>query len=177
MAADDRPRRHPDTAFRPVGEDGGLVVLPTRQEVKVLNPVGIKIFSLLDGEHTIAQIARAVVEEFEEVGMERIAARDAELLEYATASLSAIPGLHLIGTASERSAIISFVLEGIHPHDAATVLDLDGIAVRAGHHCAQPVMSRFGLPATVRASLAFYNTRDEIDALAAGVRRVLEVFR
>ena len=71
MAADDRPRRHPDTAFRPVGEDGGLVVLPTRQEVKVLNPVGIKIFSLLDGEHTIAQIARAVVEEFEEVGMEQ----------------------------------------------------------------------------------------------------------
>jgi cysteine desulfurase/selenocysteine lyase len=112
----------------------------------------------------------------ERIGMERIAARDAELLGYATAALQAIPGLHLVGRAAEKSAIISFVLEGIHPHDVATVLDLEGIAVRAGHHCAQPVMTRFGLPATVRASLAFYNSREDIDALAEGVKRVFEVF-
>jgi cysteine desulfurase/selenocysteine lyase len=118
----------------------------------------------------------AAVDYLEAFGMERIAAHDAELLEYATGLLSSIPGLRLIGTAPERSAIISFVLEGIHPHDAATVLDLEGIAIRAGHHCAQPVMARFGLPATIRASLAFYNTSEEADALAAGVRRVFEVF-
>jgi len=118
----------------------------------------------------------AAVDYLDAIGMERIAARDAELLEQATVLLQAIPGLHLIGRAAERSAIISFVLEGIHPHDAATVLDLEGVAVRAGHHCAQPVMKRFGLPATVRASLAFYNNSEEVQALAAGVRRVFEVF-
>jgi cysteine desulfurase/selenocysteine lyase len=118
----------------------------------------------------------AAVDYLEAIGMERIAAYDAELLEYATGALQAIPGLHLIGRAGDKSAIISFVLEGVHPHDAATVLDLEGVAVRAGHHCAQPLMTRLGLPATVRASLAFYNTREEVDALVAGVRRVFEVF-
>ena len=88
--------------------------------------------------------------------------------------LSSIPGLRLIGTAREKAGVLSFVLEGVHPHDAGTVLDRDGIAVRTGHHCAQPVMDRFGVPATTRASLAFYNTRAEIDALANGIRQCAE---
>jgi cysteine desulfurase/selenocysteine lyase len=87
-----------------------------------------------------------------------------------------MPGLRLVGTAREKAGVVSFVLEGVHPHDIGTVLDRDGIAVRAGHHCAQPVMERFGVPATARASLAFYNTRDEIDALVRGLARVREVF-
>ena len=81
------------------------------------------------------------------------------------------PGLRLIGTAAERAGVLSFVLDGVHPHDLGTILDRDGIAIRAGHHCAQPVMQRFGIPATARASLAFYNTHAEIDALAYVARR------
>ena len=104
------------------------------------------------------------------------AAYERELLAYGTEVLRAIPGLRLIGTAREKSAVLSFVLDGIHPHDAGTVLDRLGIAVRTGHHCAQPVMARFDIPATTRASLAFYNTKEEIDALASGIRRVQELF-
>jgi len=111
------------------------------------------------------------------LGMDRIAAHEQELLAYGTESLRAIPGLHLIGTAKDKTGVLSFVLEGIHPHDVGTVLDRLGIAVRTGHHCAQPVMARFGVPATTRASLAFYNTKAELDALAAGIRRVQEVFK
>jgi cysteine desulfurase/selenocysteine lyase len=91
--------------------------------------------------------------------------------------LSAIPGLRLVGTARAKASILSFVVDGIHPHDLGTILDREGIAVRTGHHCAQPVMDRFGVPATARASLGLYNTRSEIDALAAGIRRAIEVFR
>ena len=99
-----------------------------------------------------------------------------DLLLYGTEALSRIPGLRLIGTAAEKAAVISFVLEGIHPHDVGTILDRDGIAIRTGHHCAQPVMQRFGIPATARASFGLYNTRAEIDVLADGIRRVREVF-
>ncbi|MGA1998015.1 MAG: aminotransferase class V-fold PLP-dependent enzyme, partial [Bryobacteraceae bacterium] len=95
---------------------------------------------------------------------------------YGTEQLERIPGLRIIGTAREKAAVISFVIEGIHPHDIGTVLDLDGIAVRTGHHCAQPVMDRFHVPATTRASLAFYNTLAEIDKLVAGIHKVKEVF-
>ncbi len=111
------------------------------------------------------------------IGLDRIAAHESELLAHATERLASIPGVRLIGTARHKAAVVSFVVDGIHPHDVGTVLDYEGIAVRAGHHCAQPLMQRLGLPATVRASLAFYNTADEIDALAAGVRRAIEVFR
>ena len=90
--------------------------------------------------------------------------------------LSSIGGVQIIGTAKEKSAILSFVMDGIHPHDIGTILDAEGIAIRTGHHCAQPLMDRFGVPATARASLAFYNTRDEIDVLVKGIDRVLEVF-
>ena len=110
------------------------------------------------------------------IGQDNIAAYEHELLIYGTEALSRIPGLRLIGTAREKAAVLSFVIDGIHPHDIGTVLDRQGIAVRTGHHCAQPVMDRFGVPATTRASLAFYNTAAEIDALAAGLEKVKEVF-
>jgi cysteine desulfurase/selenocysteine lyase len=110
-------------------------------------------------------------------GLERIAHHEAGLLAYATRAVSEIPGVRIVGTAREKSSVISFVVEGVHPHDVGTILDHEGIAVRAGHHCAQPVMERFGVPATTRASLGCYNTRAEIDRLAAGIRRVIEVFR
>jgi len=110
------------------------------------------------------------------IGMDNIASYEHELLVYGTQALSAIPGLRLIGTAREKAAVLSFVMEGIHPHDIGTVLDRQGIAVRTGHHCAQPVMDWFKVPATTRASLSFYNTFAELDALAEGLRKVKEVF-
>jgi cysteine desulfurase/selenocysteine lyase len=110
------------------------------------------------------------------IGLDKIAAYEHELLDYGTEALSRIPGLRIIGTAREKAAVLSFVIEGIHPHDIGTVLDRQGIAVRTGHHCAQPVMDRFHVPATTRASLAFYNTFHEIDVLAAGLEKVKEVF-
>ena len=118
----------------------------------------------------------AAVDYLNNIGLNRIAAYEHELLVYGTQALEQIPGLRMIGTAREKAAVLSFVIEGIHPHDIGTVLDRMGIAVRTGHHCAQPVMDRFGVPATTRASLAFYNTTREIDALAAGLRKVKEVF-
>jgi cysteine desulfurase/selenocysteine lyase len=111
------------------------------------------------------------------IGLERIAAWERELLAHGAAALGAVPGLRLVGTARRKAAVFSFVLDGVHPHDVGTILDGEGIAVRTGHHCAQPVMDRFGVPATVRASLAFYNTREEIDALVRGLARVREIFR
>ena len=110
------------------------------------------------------------------IGLDNIAAYEHELLVYGTEALSRIPGLRIIGTAHDKAAVLSFVIDGIHPHDIGTVLDRQGIAVRTGHHCAQPVMDRFGVPATTRASLAFYNTTAEIDALAAGLAKVKEIF-
>ncbi|HSE62814.1 MAG TPA: cysteine desulfurase [Thermoanaerobaculia bacterium] len=111
------------------------------------------------------------------IGIDRVTAHEEDLLAYATRTLSAIPGLTIIGTAPEKIGVLSFVLEGVHPHDVGTVLDQEGIAIRTGHHCAQPVMEFFGVPATARASLALYNTRDEIDALSEGIRKVLRMFR
>jgi cysteine desulfurase/selenocysteine lyase len=105
-----------------------------------------------------------------------VEAHEAELLSYATGRLADLPGVRLIGTAAKKVGVVSFVLEGVHAHDVGTILDQEGVAVRTGHHCAQPVMDFFGVPATVRASLAFYNTRDDVDALARAVGRVREVF-
>jgi cysteine desulfurase/selenocysteine lyase len=110
------------------------------------------------------------------LGLDAIAAHERDLLIYATNALEAVPGLRLIGTAERKAAVISFVLEGAHPHDIGTILDLEGIAVRTGHHCAQPVMDRFGVPATARASFALYNSRADVDALVAGLEKVREVF-
>ncbi|MCZ6876910.1 MAG: cysteine desulfurase [Acidobacteria bacterium] len=118
----------------------------------------------------------AAVDYVSEIGLKNIAAYEKELLLYATQQLSAISGLRLIGTAQEKASILSFVIEGIHAHDVGTILDQQGIAVRTGHHCAQPAMDRFQVPATARVSLAFYNTKGEIDALVKGIQRVIEVF-
>ncbi|MBI2088282.1 MAG: cysteine desulfurase [Deltaproteobacteria bacterium] len=110
------------------------------------------------------------------VGADAIAAHECELLDYATGKLSRIPGLKIIGTAKKKAGVLSFVIEGIHPHDIGTVLDREGLAIRAGHHCAMPVMQRFGVPATARVSFAFYNTKEEVDALVKAVHKVIEVF-
>jgi cysteine desulfurase/selenocysteine lyase len=118
----------------------------------------------------------AALEYVEAVGLEAIAAWEDQLLAYATARVSEVPHTRLIGTARKKASILSFVVDGVHPHDVGAVLDDDGIAIRAGHHCAQPVMQRFGVPATVRASFAFYNTRAEVDALVRGLERVRTVF-
>jgi cysteine desulfurase / selenocysteine lyase len=116
------------------------------------------------------------VDYLEHVGMDRIAAYERELLAYGTELLARIPGVRLVGTAKEKAGVLSFLVHGAHPHDVGTILDREGIAVRTGHHCAQPVMDRLGIPATTRASLAFYNTREELDALASGILRVKEIF-
>ena len=110
------------------------------------------------------------------LGIENIAAHEHDLLDYATEAVSAIPGVRLIGTAKEKAGVLSFVIEDIHPHDIGTILDQEGIAIRTGHHCSQPVMERFGIPATARASFAVYNTRKEVDALVRGIEKVREVF-
>ena len=111
----------------------------------------------------------AAIDYLEGIGMERIAAIEHELLVYATAKLSALPGLRLIGTAPEKAAVVSFVLDRIHPHDIGTILDTEGVAIRTGHHCAMPVMTFFNIPATARASMSFYNTFEEIDRLVAAL--------
>jgi cysteine desulfurase / selenocysteine lyase len=111
------------------------------------------------------------------LGLAAIAQHEHDLLAYATKTLTAIDGLTIIGTAREKAGVLSFVLDRIHPHDIGTVLDREGIAIRTGHHCAQPVMDRFGLPATARASFGLYNTREEVDALAAGIHKVIGMFR
>jgi cysteine desulfurase/selenocysteine lyase len=110
------------------------------------------------------------------LGIDQVTVHEDDLLAYGSGLLTSIPGLRLIGTAREKAGVLSFVLEGIHPHDVGTVLDRLGIAVRTGHHCAQPVMARFGVPATTRASLALYNTTADLNALANGIQRVLELF-
>jgi cysteine desulfurase/selenocysteine lyase len=110
------------------------------------------------------------------IGLDRIGAYEQELLAYATARLSELPQVRLVGTAREKAGILSFTVEGAHPHDIGTILDREGIAIRAGHHCAQPVMHRFGLPATARASFAFYNTREDVDRLVEGLQVVIRLF-
>jgi len=111
-----------------------------------------------------------------ETGLEKINRYEQDLLYYATGLLKGVPGLHIIGTAAHKASIISFVMDQAHPHDVGTILDTEGIAVRAGHHCAQPTMDRFNVPATTRASFSFYNTFAEIDRLAAAIRKVIEIF-
>jgi cysteine desulfurase/selenocysteine lyase len=117
----------------------------------------------------------AAVDYLSALGMERLMAHERELLAYGTAALEAVPGLRLIGTARRKASILSFVLDGVHPHDIGTIVDLEGVAIRTGHHCAQPVMERFGVPATARASLALYNTREELDALVGALLKVRKV--
>src|SRR4029450_13104340 len=118
----------------------------------------------------------AAIDYLNSIGREQAAKHEADLLRYATERVSAIEGVRIIGTAKNKASVLSFVIDGIHPHDIGTILDQEGIAVRAGHHCAQPVMQRFNLPATARASFAFYNTKEEIDVLASTIEKVIEIF-
>lgn len=118
----------------------------------------------------------AAIDYINAIDFEAAAAYEHELLEYATERLADIPGVKIIGTAAEKASVLSFTIEGIHPHDIGTILDQQGIAIRAGHHCAQPVMQFFDVPATARASFAFYNTREEVDKLADAVQKAMEIF-
>jgi cysteine desulfurase/selenocysteine lyase len=118
----------------------------------------------------------AALQYLNELGMDNIAAHEDALLAYATEAVAAIPGVRLIGTADHKVGVLSFVLDGVHPHDIGTILDQEGIAIRTGHHCAQPIMERFGVPATARASFGLYNTQAEVDALVEGIHKVREVF-
>lgn len=118
----------------------------------------------------------AAIDYLNSIDFEAAAKYEHELLEYATEKLSAIEGVKIIGTAKEKASVLSFTIENVHPHDIGTILDQSGIAIRAGHHCAQPVMQFFDVPATARASFAFYNTREEVDVLADAVQKVIDVF-
>ena len=118
----------------------------------------------------------AAIDWISDVGMDVVAAHEAVLLEHASAEVSRLPGVRLVGTARERASILSFVVEGVHAHDVGQVLDAEGVAIRAGHHCAQPVMARYGVAATARASFAVYNTPEEVGALVRGIQRVKQVF-
>lgn len=124
------------------------------------------------GSTALAEALRYV----QQVGIENIAAHEADLLQYATAQLKEIPGMQIFGESAHKSSVISFLVEGIHPYDMGTILDKLGIAVRTGHHCAQPVMDAFGVEGMVRASFAMYNTREEVDQLVAGVKRIVKLF-
>ncbi len=118
----------------------------------------------------------AAVDYLSEIGMDAIAAHELALLKYATEQINSMPGVRIIGTAEHKAAVLSFAVDGVHPHDIGTLLNQEGIAVRTGHHCAQPVMQRLHVPATSRASFAFYNSMDEVDALIAGIRTVQKIF-
>ena len=118
----------------------------------------------------------AAVDYLSSIGMPTIAAHEHELLRYATEQMAALPGVRLMGTAKDKAAVLSFAVKGIHPHDMGTLLNQEGVAVRTGHHCAQPLMARLGVVATSRASFAFYNTLSDVDALVAGIRTVQKVF-
>ena len=118
----------------------------------------------------------AAIDYLQAIGMDKIAAHEHSLLEYATAQINDMPGVRIIGTAKNKAAVISFAIDGVHPHDIGSLLNQEGVAVRTGHHCAQPVMQRFRVPATSRASFAFYNTMAEVDALIAGILTVQKVF-
>src|SRR5213080_2314342 len=118
----------------------------------------------------------AAIDYLNSIDRKKAAAHEHELLRYATERLKAIEGVRIIGTAREKTSVLSFVIDDIHPHDIGTILDQEGIAVRAGHHCAQPVMQRFNIPATARASFAFYNTKEEVDVLASTIEKVVEIF-
>ncbi len=158
----------------PPYQGGGEMITSVTFEKTIYNKVPHKFEA---GTPDIAGVIGlgAAIDYINGLGIATIGAHEHELLTYGTEKLSAIPGLRIVGTAQEKAGVLSFVMDGIHPHDIGTILDQEGIAVRTGHHCAQPVMDRFGIPATVRASFALYNTKEEIDALAHGIQKVREV--
>jgi cysteine desulfurase / selenocysteine lyase len=159
----------------PPYQGGGDMILSVTFEKTTYNRLPYKFEA---GTPDIAGVIGlgTALEYFSGLGIETIGAHEHDLLEYATAAVSSIPGLRIIGTAKDKAGVLSFTLENIHPHDIGTILDQEGIAIRTGHHCSQPVMKRFGVDSTARASFAMYNTKQEIDALVRGIERVREVF-
>jgi cysteine desulfurase/selenocysteine lyase len=159
----------------PPYEGGGDMILSVSFEKTTYNALPYKFEA---GTPDIAGVIGmgAALEYVNAIGVENIAAHEQDLLHYATARLQEIDRLRIIGTAKHKASVISFVLEGVHPHDIGTILDQEGVAIRTGHHCAQPLMLRYNIPATGRASFAMYNTRDEVDSLVRALGKVLEMF-
>ena len=161
-------------AAMPPWQGGGDMILAVSFERTVYNELPYKFEAGTPHIAGAIGLARAV-EYLEGIGLERIAAAEHDLLEYATERLTGIPGLTVVGTAPEKAAVVSFTLGRVHPHDLGTILDAEGVAIRTGHHCAMPVMEFFGVPATARASFAFYNTRAEVDRLVAALHVAREM--
>jgi len=159
----------------PPYQGGGDMISSVTFEKTIYNQIPFKFEA---GTPDIAGVVGlgAALDYLNGIGVEVAATHEDELLAYATERITALPKVRIIGTARQKASVLSFVVDGVHPHDIGTILDREGVAIRAGHHCAQPVMDRFGVPATARASFAFYNTKEDVDALVAGVTRVLEVF-
>ena len=160
----------------PPWQGGGDMILSVSYEKTTYNALPYKFEAGTPNIEGVVGLA-AALQYVDGLGLDAIAAWEHDLETYASARLLEIDGLRLIGTAREKAAVISFVLEGVHPHDIGTILDQEGVAIRTGHHCAQPLMMRFNVPATGRASFGLYNTREEADALVAGLKKVIEVFR
>ncbi|NVJ00663.1 cysteine desulfurase [Myxococcus sp. AM009] len=160
----------------PPYQGGGDMILSVTMEKVTYNRVPYRFEAGTPNLEGAVGLA-AAIRYLEALGMEHVAAHDRALLAYATQALESVPGLRMVGTAREKSAVLSFMLADIHPHDVGTILDREGICIRTGHHCAQPVMQHFKVPATSRASLALYNTREDVDALVRGLHKVLEVFQ
>jgi cysteine desulfurase / selenocysteine lyase len=160
----------------PPYQGGGDMILSVSFEKTTYNALPYKFEAGTPNISGVIGLASAL-DYVSSLGLQNIAAHEHDLLLYATSRLNEIEGLRIIGTAAEKASVISFTLEGVHPHDIGTILDQEGIAVRTGHHCAQPLMMRFNVPATGRASFGLYNSREEADALIAGLHKVVEVFR
>jgi cysteine desulfurase/selenocysteine lyase len=159
----------------PPWQGGGEMILTVSFEKTTYNDLPAKFEA--GTPHIAGAIGLGVaIDYLSNIGMDRIASYEHQLLNYATATLSKIEGVRIIGTAARKAAVLSFELKGIHPHDIGTILDVEGVAIRTGHHCAMPVMDFFKIPATARASFAFYNTHEEVDRLAAAVKRAQDIF-
>jgi len=156
-------------------QGGGDMILSVTFEKTIYNEIPAK-FEAGTPPIMAAIALGAAIDYLQGVGLDKIEAYEQELLEYATKKVSALPGVKIIGTAAKKAAVMSFEIEGVHPHDVGTMLNSEGIAIRTGHHCAQPVMQRFCVPATARASFSFYNTKAEIDKLITGILKVQEMF-
>ncbi len=159
----------------PPYQAGGDMILSVTFEKTIYNAVPFKFEA--GTPHIAGAVGLGAAADYvTALGHEAIESHEQDLLAYGTKALSAIPGLRLVGTARRKASVLNFVIDGIHPHDIGTILDREGVAIRSGHHCAQPLLERFGVPATARASLGLYNTREEIDRLVAALHRTLEVF-
>jgi cysteine desulfurase/selenocysteine lyase len=159
----------------PPYQGGGDMILSVAFERTEFNELPYKFEAGTPAIEAAAGLG-AAIDFVEELGLESIAAHEAALLAHGTRALQQIPGLRIVGTARDKCSVLSFVMDGLHPHDIGTLLDLDGIAVRTGHHCAMPLLHRLGHNATTRASLGLYNTADELDALADSLRRIAAKF-